>query len=72
MRAGRVREAEQLYAMASERAPRWGSLHLAWANALWRVGRPDEARQKLRAAAQMDLTAPDRVLLASMINAASR
>jgi Tfp pilus assembly protein PilF len=54
------------YAAAAERAPRWGQLHMYWASALWRLGKRDEARAKLRAAAAMDLNDADRRQLGRM------
>ncbi|HEY0111817.1 MAG TPA: hypothetical protein VGB59_01560 [Allosphingosinicella sp.] len=66
LRAGEVERAAKLYAQASRHAPRWGALHLAWAEALWRLGRRDEARGKLRAAAGMDLSPPHRALVLRM------
>ncbi|MDB5442942.1 MAG: hypothetical protein JWP73_1318, partial [Phenylobacterium sp.] len=41
----------------------WGRLHLKWGEALAKLGRRDEARTQLRAAAGMDLSAADRVEL---------
>ncbi len=35
----------------------------AWGQALWAAGEREEARAKLRAAARMDLSAPDRARL---------
>ena len=60
------RAAERRYRMAAERAPRWGALHVAWAQTLWRLGRRDEALSKLRAAAAMALGAADRARLAAI------
>jgi len=60
-------EAARAYAGAAERAPRWGSLHMRWASALWRVGKRDEARAKLGAAAAMDLSDRDRAHLRTMM-----
>ena len=64
-------EAARRYGQAAERAPRWGALHLAWARALWALGRHDEAREKLRSAAGMDLSARDRALLQRMMRVAA-
>ena len=43
-----------------ERAPRWGALHLALGRSLAASGRTDEARERWRAAAGMDLNPADR------------
>ena len=64
-------EAERRYRQAAERAPRWGALRLAWARALWRIGRQDQAREQLDAAAAMDLSPADRARLRSMIRIAA-
>jgi Tfp pilus assembly protein PilF len=44
--------------------PRWGRAHLKWGEALARLGKLAEARAQLRAAAGLDLTAPERAELA--------
>jgi tetratricopeptide (TPR) repeat protein len=64
--------AERRYREAAERAPRWGQLHLHWADALWRTGRRAEARAALQAAEGMDLGGRDRALLAEMLANAAR
>jgi hypothetical protein len=64
--SGRIGEAEALYAKAAARAPRWGRLQLEWADSLWRLGRRDQARATLAAAAEMDLGPADARLLAAM------
>ena len=51
---------------SASRAHRWGGLQLRWANALWRLGRRDSAREKLAAAATMDLGPSQQALLARM------
>ena len=53
-------EAERAYASAARLTPQWGSLQLRWASALWRLGKRDEARARLRAAAAMALSDADR------------
>ena len=68
---GDWRGAERRYREAAERAPRWGALQLNWAQALWALGRRDEARDRLRAAAGLDLSAADRRRLARMEAAAA-
>ena len=59
-------DAERAYAAAARLAPQWGSLQMRWASALWRLGKRDEARAKLRAAAAMDLNDADRRHLTRM------
>ena len=71
-RAGEADQAARLYARAAGHAPRWGALHIAWGQALWRIGRRDEARAKLDAAGTMVLTQRDRVRLERMRAQASR
>ena len=53
-------EAERAYASAARLTPQWGSLQMRWASALWRLGKRDEARARLRAAAAMALSDADR------------
>lgn len=62
-RLGRDEGAARSYEEAARRAPRWGGLHLRWAWALARLRRADDAREKTCAAAGMDLSRADRVLL---------
>jgi tetratricopeptide (TPR) repeat protein len=69
-RRGEWAEADRTYREAAERAPQWGALHLAWAQALWRLGRYDPARDRLRAATRMGLSAHHRRRLAEMLPAA--
>ena len=52
------------FAAAERTAPRWGRLQLMWGEALTALRRPDEALKHYRAAAGMDLTAPEAALLA--------
>lgn len=68
--SGRDSEAVGLYRKAAERAPRWGLLHLTWGTALWRTGDRESAREKLRAAAGMDLSPSDRDKLGRVWNVA--
>ncbi|MCY7271501.1 MAG: hypothetical protein LH485_05540 [Sphingomonas bacterium] len=65
-------EAERAYATAARLAPQWGSLHLRWASALWRLGKRDEARATLRAAAAMALNDAHRTHLRGMLMAATK
>ena len=58
--------AEANYARAAIKGPRWGKLHMNWAVALWRLGRQNEARDKLNAAATMDLSLADQEILRRM------
>jgi tetratricopeptide (TPR) repeat protein len=51
------------FAEADKYAPRWGRNHLLWGEALARVGKADEARAQLSAAAGMDLSVADRAEL---------
>ena len=69
---GRHREAVRSFAEAAERAPRWGALHLDWGIALLRRDDRETARQKLRAASRMDLSARDRGKLERAWAAANR
>ena len=59
-------DAERAYATAARLAPQWGSLQMRWATALWRLGKRDEARARLRAAAAMALNDADRRHLTRM------
>ena len=68
--SGRNEDAVGFYKKAAERAPRWGALHLAWGTALWRAGDQKSAREKLRAAARMDLSPSDRSKLRRVWNVA--
>jgi predicted negative regulator of RcsB-dependent stress response len=68
----RDRDAVRRYAAAAERAPRWGALHLAWGDALNRLGRRDDAAAKWRAASNMDLSASDRAQVAARLGGARR
>jgi tetratricopeptide (TPR) repeat protein len=63
VRQDRHQEAVQKYVAAAERAPRWGLLHIELAKAQWRIGRRDDARATLKAAARMDLGVRDRTRL---------
>ncbi len=54
------------YAKAASLAPHWGALHLAWANVQLRTGDEAGARQKLRAASKMTLSAEHRRRLGTM------
>jgi len=71
-RLGRRREALLGYRAAADRAPRWGALHLEWGIALWHAGRHDQARQKFRTAAGLDLSRRDRLRLRRILAAADR
>jgi len=51
------------YEEAAERTPRWGALQIEWGKALWRSGKREDAREKFRAAATMDLSSADRAHL---------
>ena len=63
LQAGDAKAAARAYADASLLAPRWGALHVAWGEALAKLGRADEARAKWGAAATMDLSTADRAVL---------
>jgi tetratricopeptide (TPR) repeat protein len=41
-------------------APNWGRLHLEWGEALFYVGKNDEARKQFAIATHLDLSAADR------------
>ena len=60
---GRWAAADSDYRKAEPLAPKWGGLHLKWGEALAKLGKAEEARAKWRAAATMDLSAPDRAAL---------
>ena len=62
-RQGKYEAAIRRYRIAARLAPRWGGLHVEWGRALLQAGQRDEGRAKLRAAAEMDLTEPDRARL---------
>ncbi|HZK99378.1 MAG TPA: hypothetical protein VFC47_05725 [Caulobacteraceae bacterium] len=54
---------------AARAAPRWGRLHLMWGDALRLIGRREEALGHYRAAAHLDLNAPDAAVLARRLAA---
>jgi tetratricopeptide (TPR) repeat protein len=51
---------------ANKYAPNWGRLHLKWGEALFYAGKKDEAKKQIAAAATLDLSAADKVQLATM------
>ncbi|HET9161264.1 MAG TPA: hypothetical protein VFN88_11695, partial [Caulobacteraceae bacterium] len=51
------------FAAADKLTPWWGRLHLKWGQALAKLGKADEARAQLKAAAGLDLTANERAEL---------
>ena len=51
------------FAEADKYAPNWGRLHLKWGEALSYAGKKDEAKKQFARAAQLDLTAADKVEL---------
>jgi tetratricopeptide (TPR) repeat protein len=51
---------------AQKTAPRWARLHVKWGEALMKLGRRDEARAQVHAAATMDLTPTERTELAAL------
>ena len=51
---------------ANKYAPNWGRLHLKWGEALFYAGKQDEAKKQFAAAATLDLSAADKVQLATM------
>lgn len=63
-------KALELYSKAAALAPKWGGLHVAWADTLVRTGDLDGARRKLQAAAGMRLSAEDRRKLGMIWQAA--
>jgi Flp pilus assembly protein TadD len=63
-------KALELYTKAAALAPKWGGLHVAWADTLVRTGDLDGARRKLQAAAGMRLSAEDRRKLGMIWQAA--
>jgi tetratricopeptide (TPR) repeat protein len=53
------------FAEAAKLTPKWGRLHLKWGEALAKQGNAAEARAQFRAAAALDLTAPERAELSA-------
>jgi len=51
------------FAEADKYAPNWGRLHLKWGETLLYSGHPDEAKKQFARAAQLELSAKDRVEL---------
>ena len=47
-------------------------MQMRWAESLWRLGKRDDARAKLAAAARMALNPADRALLGTMTRKANR
>jgi tetratricopeptide (TPR) repeat protein len=60
MRQGDFRDAVLRFGEASRLAPRWGRNHLLWGEALERLHRTAQAREQLKAAAQLELSAAER------------
>ena len=65
-------DAERAFAAAARIEPQWGVVQMRWADALWRLGKRDEARARLAAAARMALNPADRDLLKTMTRKAKR
>ncbi|HEY2356706.1 MAG TPA: hypothetical protein VGH86_04595 [Phenylobacterium sp.] len=62
-----AQSAADKYAEAARIAPKWGRLQLKWGEALAKLGKTDDAKAKWRAAAEMDLSAPDRVRVQALL-----
>jgi tetratricopeptide (TPR) repeat protein len=60
MAQGDARGAARKFADAWKLAPNWGRDHLKWGEALLTLGRREEGRVQLRAAAALDLTSAER------------
>jgi tetratricopeptide (TPR) repeat protein len=54
------------FAEANKYAPNWGRLHLKWGEALAYAGKKDEATAQFARAAQLDLSASDKIELAKL------
>lgn len=52
--------------IGAQYAPNWGRLHLKWGEALWWLGRKDEAAKQFAAAAKLELTQPEKTQLTRM------
>jgi len=63
MRKNRSDLALAEFAEANRYAPNWGRLHLKWGETLLYSGHPDEAKKQFARAAQLELSAKDRVEL---------
>jgi len=63
MAKGDVQGALAKYAEANKYAPRWGRLHLKWAEALAKSGDAAGARAHAKTAAGLDLTPTERAEL---------
>jgi tetratricopeptide (TPR) repeat protein len=55
------------FAEADKYAPNWGRLHLKWGEALGYAGKKDEARAQYQAASTLDLSAADKIELATQM-----
>ncbi|MEI9932869.1 MAG: hypothetical protein WDM89_20610 [Rhizomicrobium sp.] len=61
-------EALSKFEEADKHAPNWGRLHLKWGEALWGVGRKDEAKKRYAIASGLDLTPSEKSELARMMH----
>ena len=69
MRQNRSDLALARFEEANRSAPHWGRLHLEWGQALFYLGRKDEARAQFQAAGAMDLTAGDAAVVKAWLGA---
>jgi tetratricopeptide (TPR) repeat protein len=53
---------------AEKYAPNWGRLHLKWGEALLYTGKTTEAQKQFARAAELDLTAAEKIELARVRN----
>jgi tetratricopeptide (TPR) repeat protein len=68
MRENRSDLALAKFEEANTYAPNWGRLHLEWGNALFYAGRRGDAHRQFAAAANLDLSASDKMALARWQN----
>jgi cytochrome c-type biogenesis protein CcmH/NrfG len=53
---------------ANKFAPNWGRLHLKWGEALFYAGQKTEAEKQFAVASQLDLSQPDKAVLAKWMS----
>ena len=62
-RKGALADASSKFAEAARYSPRWGRVHLKWGEVLDRSGKRQEAQAHFKAAAELDLSAAERIEL---------